>query len=142
MKEMTKSLKDLFKQIMKSFPLSGPKFDIAAEMFCVVEFSNFLLGQKFVVVTFFSKNGEPPLPLFHNNFSHFRRCRIWMNTKIGPKKANFVKGAQHPPLAMPNGTNTPVSHIILNGSMYKWNPASGILNELSDCILYRQTNGT
>ena len=28
-----------------------------------------------------------------------------------------------------------VSHIILNGSMYKWNPASGILNELSDCIL-------
>ena len=26
--------------------------------------------------------------------------------------------------------------------MYKWNPASGILNELSDCILYRQTNGT
>ena len=47
-----------------------------------------------------------------------------------------------PPLAMPNGTNTPVSHIILNGSMYKWNPASGILNELSDFILYRQTNGT
>ena len=30
----------------------------------------------------------------------------------------------------------------MNGSMYKWNPASGILNELSDCILYRQTNGT
>ena len=29
----------------------------------------------------------------------------------------------------------PVSHIILNGSMHKWNPASGILNELSDCIL-------
>ena len=26
--------------------------------------------------------------------------------------------------------------------MYKRNPASGILNELSDCILYRQTNGT
>ena len=24
----------------------------------------------------------------------------------------------------------------------KGNPASGILNELSDCILYRQTNGT
>ena len=24
---------------MKSFHLSGPKFDIAAEMFCVVEFS-------------------------------------------------------------------------------------------------------
>jgi len=35
---------------------------------------------------------------------------------------------------MPNGTKTPVSHTILNGSMYKWNPASGILNELSDCI--------
>ena len=30
----------------------------------------------------------------------------------------------------------------MNGSMYKRNPASGILNELSDCILYRQTNGT
>merc|ERR1719378_1951848 len=29
---------------------------------------------------------------------------------------------------MPNGTNIPVSHIILY--------------ELSDCILYRQTNGT
>ena len=48
---------------------------------------------------------------------------------------------RYPPLAIPNGTNTPVSHIILNGSMYKRNPASGILNELSDCILYRQTNG-
>ena len=40
-----------------------------------------------------------------------------MNAKIGPKKADFVKGAQHPPLAMPNGTKTPVSNIILNGSM-------------------------
>ena len=38
----------------------------------------------------------------------------------------FCKG--RPPLAMPNGTNIPVSHIILY--------------ELSDCILYRQTNGT
>ena len=57
---------------MKSFHLSGPKFDIAAEMFCVVEFSNFLLGQKFVAVEFefFSKNA-----------------------KIGPKKVNFAKGA-------------------------------------------------
>ena len=55
---------------MKSFYLSGPKFDIAVEMFCVVEISNYQLGQKFVVVTFFSKNA-----------------------KIGPKKANFVKGA-------------------------------------------------
>ena len=57
---------------MKSFHLSGPKFDIAAEMFCMVEFSNFLLGQKFIVVEFefFSKNA-----------------------KIGPKKANFAKGA-------------------------------------------------
>ena len=27
------------KQIMKSFHLSGPKFDIAVEMFCMVEFS-------------------------------------------------------------------------------------------------------
>ena len=56
---------------MKSFLLSGPKFDIAAVMFCVVEFSNFLLGQKFVAVKFeiFSKNA-----------------------KIGPKNANFAKG--------------------------------------------------
>ena len=53
---------------MKSFHLSGPKFDIAVEMFCMVEFSNFLLGQKFVAVEF-------------------------ENAKIGPKKANFVKGA-------------------------------------------------
>ena len=77
---------------MKSFHLSGPKFDIAAEMFFKVEFSNFLLGQKFVTIEF-------------------------KNAKIGPKKANFVKGAQRPPLAMPNGTSTPVSHIILNGRM-------------------------
>ena len=57
---------------MKSFHLSGPKFDIAVEMFCMVKFSNFLLGQKFVAVKFefFSKN-----------------------VKIGPKKANFAKGA-------------------------------------------------
>ena len=57
---------------MKSFHLSGPKFDIAVEMFCMVEFSNFLLGQKFIAVEFefFSKNA-----------------------KIGPKKANFAKGA-------------------------------------------------
>ena len=57
---------------MKSFHLSGPKFDIAVEMFCMVEFSNFLLGQKFIAVKFefFSKNA-----------------------KIGPKKANFAKGA-------------------------------------------------
>ena len=57
---------------MKSFHLSGPKFDIAVEMFCVVKFLNFLLGQKFVVVEFdfFSKNA-----------------------KIGPTKANFAKGA-------------------------------------------------
>ena len=52
---------------MKSFLLSGIKFDIAAEMFCVVEFSNFLLGQKFIAVKF-------------------------ENAKIGPKKANFAKG--------------------------------------------------
>ena len=57
---------------MKSFHLSGPKFDIAAEMFYVVKFSNFLIGQNFVVVEFefFSKNA-----------------------KIGPKKANFAKDA-------------------------------------------------
>ena len=42
----------LNKQIMKSFHLSGPKFDIAVEKFCLVEFSNFLLGQKFVTVEF------------------------------------------------------------------------------------------
>ena len=56
---------------MKSFHLSGPKFDIAVEMFCVVEFLNFLLGQKFVAVEFefFSKNA-----------------------KNGPTKANFAKG--------------------------------------------------
>ena len=53
---------------MKSFHLSGPKFDIAVEMFCMVEFSNFLLGQKFVAVEF-------------------------ENAKIGPKKTNFAKGA-------------------------------------------------
>ena len=47
-------------------------FDIAMEMFSVVKFSNFLLGQKFVTVKFefFSKN-----------------------EKIGPKKAKFAKGA-------------------------------------------------
>ena len=57
---------------MKSFHLSGTKFDIAAEMFCNVKFSNFLLGQKFVAVEFefFSKNA-----------------------KIGPTKADFAKGA-------------------------------------------------
>ena len=58
---------------MKSFHLSGPKFDIAAEMFCMVEFPNFLLGHKFkfaVEFEFFSKN-----------------------VKIGPMKANFAKGA-------------------------------------------------
>ena len=56
---------------MKSFHLFGPKFDIVAEMFCMVKFSNFLLGQKFNVAEFefFSKNA-----------------------KIGPKKANFAKG--------------------------------------------------
>ena len=55
---------------------------------------------------------------------------IYKNLDIhSPKKANFVKGAQRPPLAMPNGTNTLVSHIIFNRSMYKWKPASGILNE-------------
>ena len=45
---------------MKSFHISGPKFDIAAEMYCVVEFSNFLLGQKIVAVEFefFSKNAK------------------------------------------------------------------------------------
>ena len=62
----------LNKQIMKSFHLYGPKFDIAVEMFYKVKFSNFLLGQKFVAVefAFFSKN-----------------------SKIGPKKVNFAKGA-------------------------------------------------
>ena len=78
---------------MKSFHLSGPKFDIAVGMFYMVEFSNSLLGQKFVVVKF---------------------------------KFEFCEGC--PPLAMPNGTNIPVSHIILY--------------ELSDCVLCRQTNGT
>ena len=45
-----------------SFHLSGPKFDIAVEMFCAVEFSNFLLGQKFVAVEF-------------SNFS--KKCKDW-----------------------------------------------------------------
>ena len=45
-----------------SFHLSGPKFDIAVEMFCAVEFSNFLLGQKFVAVEF-------------SNFS--KKCKVW-----------------------------------------------------------------
>ena len=67
---MNSSVNSLIEQIMKSFHLSGPKFDIAAEMFCVVEFSNFLLGHKFDAVKFFSKNG-----------------------KIGPMKANFTKDA-------------------------------------------------
>ena len=64
---------------MKSFHLSGPKFDIAVEMFCMVEFSNFLLGQKFIAVEFefFSKNA-----------------------KIGPKKVNFAKGAHLQPCQM------------------------------------------
>ena len=43
------------------------------------------------------------------------------------QEGQFCEG--RPPLAMP------CHAIILNGSMYKWNPASGILNELSDCIL-------
>ena len=44
---------------MKSFHLSGPKFDIAVEMFCMVKFSNFLLGQKFVTVKLeFSNRSE------------------------------------------------------------------------------------
>ena len=60
---------------MKSFHLSVPKFDIAVEMFCMVEFSNFLLGQKFVAVEF-------------------------ENAKIGPKKANFAKGAHLYPCQM------------------------------------------
>ena len=59
---------------MKSFHLSGPKFDIAVEMFCMVEFSNFLLGQKFVAVKFeFSIRSE------------IRRGRI--------SNLNFAKGA-------------------------------------------------
>ena len=37
---------------MKSFHLSGPKFDIAVDMFCMVEFSNSQLGQKFVTDEF------------------------------------------------------------------------------------------
>ena len=32
---------------MKSFHLSGPKFDIVVEMFCEVEFSNFSKNAKF-----------------------------------------------------------------------------------------------
>ena len=73
----------------------------------MVEFSNFLLGQKFVVVEF--------------KFSIIGQKFIAVEFKF-----EFCKG--RPPLAMPNGTNTPVSHIILY--------------ELSYCILYRQTNGT
>ena len=64
---------------MKSFHLSGPKFDIAVEMFCMVEFSNFLLGQKFVTVEFSIR-------------SEIRRGRIQF-ANIGLKKANFAKGA-------------------------------------------------
>ena len=91
---------------MKSFHLSGPKFDIAVEKFCVVELSNFLFGQKFVAVKF-----------------EFLLGQKFVVVKI---KFELCKG--RPPLAMPNSTNTPVSHIILY--------------ELSDYILYRQTNGT
>ena len=130
--------------------------------------SNFLLGQKFVAVEFKFEfcEGRPPLampngtniPVSHiilyelsdfilyrqtngtfydlitTSVNYLQKCKDWS------QEGQFCEG--RPPLAMPNGTNTPVSHIILNGSMYKWNPASGILNELSDCILYRQTNGT
>ena len=55
---------------MKSFHLSGPKFDIAVEKFCLVKFSNFLLGQKFVTVKFLLKNA-----------------------KFGPSKADFSAAA-------------------------------------------------
>ena len=80
---------------MKSFHLSGPKFDIAAEMFCMVEFLNFLLGQKFVTVD-----------------SNFLLGQKFVAVEF---KFEFCEG--RPPLAMPNGTNTPVSHIIFNGSI-------------------------
>ena len=60
----------LNKQIMKSFHLSGPKFDIAVEMFCVVKFSNFLLSQKFITVKFGANFMSEfflflSIPLFH-----------------------------------------------------------------------------
>ena len=65
MREMTKylskiSLKSSSKQTdYEKFYLSGTKFDIAVEMFCMVEFSNSLLGQKFVAVEFeFSSRSE------------------------------------------------------------------------------------
>ena len=96
---MNSSVNSLIEQIMKSFHLSGPKFDIAMEMFCMVEFSIrseiqrdqiriFLLGQKFVVVEFeFSIRSEI--------------CRGQIQfAKIGPKKANFAKGAHLYPCQM------------------------------------------
>ena len=59
---------------MKSFHLSGPKFDIAVEMFCMVEFSNFLIGQKFAAVEFeFSIRGL---------FKFVEQSKIWCVSEI------------------------------------------------------------
>ena len=70
-------VKNMVKSIFYgSFHLSGPKFDIAVEMFCAVKFLNFLLGQKFAVVKF-------------SNFS--KKCKVWS------LKGRFLDG--HPPLA-------------------------------------------
>ena len=54
--------------------------------------------------------------------------RICIVYEDGAVIVGSVDGNRIWPLAMPNSTNTPVSHIILY--------------ELSDCIWYRQTNGT
>ena len=66
MKEMTKSLSKISLK-SSSKQTDYEKFS-SLWTICMVKFSNFLLGQKFVAVEF-------------------------ENAKIGPKKANFAKGA-------------------------------------------------
>ena len=84
---------------MKSFHLSGPKFDIAVEKFCLVKFSNFLLDQKFVMVEFeFSIRSEI-------RRGRIRKCEDWS------QEGQFCEG--RPPLAMPNAKwhqDTSLSH--------------------------------
>ena len=71
--------------------LSGPKFDIAVEMFCMVEFLNSLLGQKFVAVKFkFSIRSE----ICHGRIRIFYQVR---NLSRSNSNLNFAKGAHLQP---------------------------------------------
>ena len=102
------SLKSSSKQTdYEKFSSLWTKIWHCVEMFCRVEFSNFLLGQKFVTR------------------SNSKMQRLVPRRPILRRAPTSTHAKRH----------QPVSHIILNGSMHKWNPASGILNELSDCIL-------